>query len=75
MNTKQNGKYLVLFEKHKQLYVEVKDEVVLVDNPFDFIPTKVDLNKVDGKYYVAGYEPKPKAVSANTKKKNNKKED
>ena len=72
----ENGKYNVLFEKNHQLYVEVDNAIIKVDNPFDVTPTKVNLNEVDGVQYVSGYEPKPKAVTKKgTNKKNKKKED
>ena len=70
-----DGKYNVLFEKNGQLYVDVDDNVVKVNNPFEAMPRTVNVNAVDGVYYVAGYEPKPRAEKKNTKKKNRKKED
>lgn len=71
----ENGKYHVLFEKNHQLYVDVDGTVIKFDNPFDGVPRTVNVNEVDGVKYIAGYEPKPRAVKKNTKKKGKKKED
>ena len=57
-----DGKYHVVFEKRGKLYVDIEGMVVVVDSPFDATPDKVDVTQVDGKYYISGYEPKPKIV-------------
>lgn len=62
-----DGKYHVIFEKRGQLYVDVEGMVVVANNPFDATPEKVDVTQVDGKYYVVGYEPKPKMINVEPK--------
>ena len=40
----------VQFERHGYLYVQVGDEVIKVENPYDYIPDNVELRKYKGKY-------------------------
>lgn len=67
------GKYKVLYEKRGMLYIELDhDTSIRVPNPFNIIPSGVDLIKVKDEYYIKGYEPKvevePKMVTSTNKK-------
>lgn len=42
----------VQFERHGYLYVKVGDEVIKVENPYDYIPDNVELRKYKGIYKV-----------------------
>lgn len=42
----------VQFERHGYLYVKVSDEVIKVQNPYDYIPDNVELRKYKGNYKV-----------------------
>ena len=42
----------VQFERHGYLYVKVGDEVIKVENPYDYIPDNVKLRKYKGNYKV-----------------------
>ena len=42
----------VQFEQHGYLYVKVGDEVIKVENPYDYIPDNVELRKYKGNYKV-----------------------
>ena len=42
----------VQFERHGYLYVKVGDEVIKVENPYDYIPNNVELRKYKGTYKV-----------------------
>ena len=42
----------VQFERHGYLYVKVGDEVIKVENPYNYIPDKVELRKYKGNYKV-----------------------
>lgn len=42
----------VQFERHGYLYVKVDDEVIKVENPYDYIPDNVHLRKYKGTYKV-----------------------
>ncbi len=42
----------VQFERHGYLYVKVGDEVIKVENPYDYIPDNVNLRKSKGTYKV-----------------------
>ena len=42
----------VQFERHGYLYVKVGDEVIKVENPYDYIPDNVNLKKYKGTYKV-----------------------
>ena len=42
----------VQFERHGYLYVKVGDEVIKVQNPYDYIPDNVELRKYKGNYKV-----------------------
>ena len=42
----------VQFERHGYLYVKVGDEVIKVENPYDYIPDNVHLRKYKGNYKV-----------------------
>lgn len=42
----------VQFERHGYLYVKVGDQVIKVENPYDYIPDNVQLRKYKGNYKV-----------------------
>lgn len=42
----------VQFERHGYLYVKVGDEVIKVQNPYNYIPDDVELRKYKGNYKV-----------------------
>ena len=42
----------VQFERHGYLYVKVGDEVIKVENPYNYIPDNVELGKYKGNYKV-----------------------
>ena len=42
----------VQFERHGYLYVKVGDEVIKVENPYNYIPVNVELRKYKGNYKV-----------------------
>ena len=42
----------VQFERHGYLYVKVGDEVIKVENPYNYIPDNVELRKYKGTYKV-----------------------
>ena len=42
----------VQFERHGYLYVKVGDQVIKVENPYDYIPDNVLLRKYKGTYKV-----------------------
>ena len=42
----------VQFERHGYLYVKLGDEVIKVQNPYDYIPDNVELRKYKGNYKV-----------------------
>ena len=48
----------VQFERHGYLYVKVGDEVIKVQNPYDYIPDNVELRKYKGNYKVVVKENK-----------------
>ena len=56
----RDNEYKVLFESNGKLYVEVEDVVHKIDNPFDYMPQGVEIEKVDGRVYIKGYAPKKK---------------
>ena len=62
----------VRFESKGKLYVEYKDGVIKVDNPFDTVPYGVEIVTVEGVPYIKGYEPEVK-VNTNVERKSNSK--
>ena len=42
----------VQFERHGYLYVKVDDEVIKIQNPYNYIPDNVELRKYKGNYKV-----------------------
>ena len=48
----------VQFERHGYLYVKVGDEVIKVENPYNYIPDNVELRKYKGNYKVVVKENK-----------------
>ena len=72
----KKGEYPVLFESKGLLYVEYNDNVFKFVNPFDEVPSSVELVKVGNELYIKGCEPKvePK-VEKKEKVKGKKKKD
>jgi len=55
----KQGKYKVLYEKRGMLYIELnQDTSIRIPNPFNTIPSGVDVVKIKDEYYIKGYEPK-----------------
>ena len=55
----KQGKYKVLYEKRGMLYIELnQDTSIAIPNPFNNVPSGVDVVKIKDKYYIKGYEPK-----------------
>ena len=48
----------VQFERHGRLYVKVGNEVIKVENPYDYVPENVELRKYKGNYKVVVKENK-----------------
>lgn len=47
--------YKVQFEKKKSLYIEVKNNIIVLKNPFDYVPVYVKLSKDrNGKWSIKG---------------------
>lgn len=69
----KNGEYKVRFEKGGDLYIEVGDIVIQKANPYDYIPEKVELVRVDNEMYFKGFEPKEKKETVEKPKKKSKK--
>ena len=42
----------VQFERHGYLYVKVGDDIIKVENPYNYIPDNVELRKYKGNYKV-----------------------
>lgn len=59
----------VRFEKQGILFVDIGNMTVEVKNPFDYIPTFVEVAMVGSNYYVKGYEPKEDNKKLKTDKK------
>ena len=66
----KENEYKVRFEKDGDLYIEIEDYVIQKKNPFDYIPDKVEMVRVDNEMYFKGFEPKKeeKAEKKSTKK-------
>ena len=55
----KQGKYKVLYEKRGMLYIELnQDTSIVIPNPFNNVPSGVDVVKIKDEYYIKGYEPK-----------------
>lgn len=54
----RKDEYKVLFESKGMLYVEYGDNVFKFTNPFDEVPQKVQLVRVENELYIKGFEPK-----------------
>ncbi len=50
--TKHNGKYKVRDSRKGFLYVDIEDTTYKIENPFDFIPDYVDVQKRNGVYKI-----------------------
>lgn len=48
----------IRFIKNGYLFVDVDDRTVKIKNPYDYEPTNVNIVKINGEYYIKGYEPK-----------------
>lgn len=72
----KQGEYKVRFEKNGDLYIEIEDYVIQKKNPFDHIPEKVEMVKIDNEMYFKGFEPKkevePKPEKTESKKRKTK---
>ena len=42
----------VQFERHGYLYVKVGEQIIKVENPYDYIPNNVELRRYKGNYKV-----------------------
>ena len=69
----QPNEHKVRFESKGKLYVEYKDEVIKVDNPFDYVPVGVRITMVDGTPYVKDFEPKSEKTQKGESKHKKKK--
>lgn len=72
------GMNRVRFELYGELYVEVGDFVYAIKNPYDYTPDFVKIVKVNGVWYIEGFEPKQQPSTKVNKKPNkpsNRKED
>lgn len=54
----KENEYRVRFEKDGDLYIEIEDYVIQKKNPFDYIPEKVEMVRIDNEMYFKGFEPK-----------------
>lgn len=54
----RKDEYKVAFESKGMLYVEYGDNILKFKNPFDDVPQKVQLVRVDNELYIKGFEPK-----------------
>lgn len=66
-----NNANRVRFEKRNQLYVEYKNMVVTVQNPYDYVPEFVYLVKIKEDFYIKGFEPKKIEIKKEEKKLTN----
>lgn len=55
-----NGKNKVKFELNGILYVEIGEFTYEIKNPYEYTPHFVEVTKVEGFYYIKGFEPKSK---------------
>ena len=51
-SVKNNGKYRVRNYRKGFLYVDINDITYKLENPFDFVPDSVDVQKKNGIYKV-----------------------
>lgn len=66
-----NNRYKVLYEKRGILCVEINDNTTkFISNPFNIIPTNVELINIKDEYYIRGYEPKNETENKNKKSHN-----
>lgn len=69
----KEGEYIVRFEKFGDLYIDMDGYVIQKKNPFDYVPEKVEMVKVDNEMYFKGFEPKTeKKEKVEVKKKKTK---
>ena len=64
------NEYKVRFEKDGYLYIEMGDIVIQKRNPYDYVPNKVEMVKIDNELYFKGFEPKESKEQTKSKKKN-----
>ena len=73
MSHLKKGEYIVTFERGGKLYVDIDGMMHKFVNPFDDIPKVIEVVKVDGEYYIRGFEPQEeKKQTPKPKKKKNK---
>lgn len=63
----KKDEYKVAFESKGMLYVEYGDNVFKFKNPFDDVPQKVQLVRVDNELYIKGFEPIKEEVKTEEK--------
>lgn len=63
------GKKKVRFALHGELYVEDREFVYSIKNPYDYIPEFVEIVDIEGIKYIKGFEPQ---VKSSKKKKKDK---
>jgi len=61
--TLNKNQYNVRFEKRGILFVEIDNYVQEFKNPYDYIPESVELARVNGEWFIKGFEPKIKEKS------------
>ena len=64
------NEYKVRFEKDGYLYIEMGDMVIQKRNPYDYVPNKVEMVKIDNELYFKGFEPRGLKEQTKSKKKN-----
>ena len=73
MSHLKKGEYIVTFERGGKLYVDIDGMMHKFVNPFDDIPKVIEIVKVDGEYYIRGFETQEeKKQTPKPKKKKNK---
>ena len=68
----KENEYKVRFEKDGDLYIEIEDYVIQKKNPFDYIPEKVEMVRIDNEMYFKGFEPKEEKKTEKKSTKKNK---
>ena len=64
------NEYKVRFEKDGYLYIEIGDVVIQKRNPYDHVPSKVEMVRIDNELYFKGFESKDSKEQIKFKKKN-----
>lgn len=69
------GEYKVVSGDTNKLYIEyAKNSQIRLQNPYDYIPKKVELVEVENTLYIKGFEPVTEKI-ASKKKSNRKRKD